>query len=92
MWVRFWVRGKSEAQVFRWFEGSDASEENLKFEAEEWASNTSQGILNDMYRYGFERNVKLPKEERLRLLSHFRAEKAHAEAMIKRLIPKSERT
>lgn len=84
MWVRLWVSGKSESSEYRWF-ADDCSDEDLKEAADDWSSTTSQGRLNDYYRFGFERNAQLPPKEREKLLEHFEDEKAYAERMIKRL-------
>jgi hypothetical protein len=54
-----WVQGKSGTETYRWFP-ADYSDDDLKDEAEEWAGGTSQGMLNDRYRFGFDRVKKLP--------------------------------
>lgn len=82
MWVMFFVQGKSRAETHRWFD-DDVSDDDLKDEAESWASTTSQGILNDHYRYGFDRVKKLPEKVRADLIQAYKAKRAHANAMLK---------
>jgi hypothetical protein len=79
----FFVQGKSRAETYRWFSDDGVSDEELRDEAEEWAGSTSQGMLNDHYRYGFERDKEPPTEERAKLVRAFKAERAHADKMLK---------
>jgi hypothetical protein len=75
------VQGKSKADTYRWFP-DDYSDEDLRYEAEDWASHTSQGVLNDIYRFGFERVEKLPEEAKKLLVEQCQDAKESAEEML----------
>jgi hypothetical protein len=94
MWVRFFVQGKSEAETYRWFEDDEPwGDADLRLAAEDWASGTSQGQLNDHYRYGFERVKKLPAAVKAALVVQFKSERREATRMLKILatVPTSRR-
>ena len=58
-------------------------DEDLHMQAEDWASGTSQGALNDHYRYGFERVRKLPAKVKAALVEEFKSERRRVARMLK---------
>lgn len=82
MWVRFFVKGKSEAETYRYFSDDTWGEEDLRSEAEDWASNTSHGLLNDRYTYGFERVEKLPAKVKAAQIETAKRMRESAERML----------
>lgn len=86
MWVKVWVRGKSVAECYDWFD-DEASNDELRDAAQEWASHTSQGILNDYYKYGFERVKRLPESVRLNLINRYKNNLRQTKLMLKVLGP-----
>lgn len=96
MWVKFFVgSSKSRAEEYFWYgDARDAglwSDEDLRSEAEDWASGTSQGRLNDSYRYGFERvsDDKLPPEVLSAKIEEYERIHKHAGEMLEMLRKKA---
>ncbi len=82
MWVRFVVQGKSQAETYRWFP-PDHTDEDLRAAAEDWAAGTSQGQLNDHYRYGFTRVKKLPPGVKKDLIAKYEDQLDDARSMLR---------
>jgi len=88
MWVRFEIKGgrghERTEETYVFLEDDDPwSDENLRAEAEDWASRTSLGTVAERYKYGFERVKKLPERVRLMLIEKYEDMRKTADRMLR---------